>query len=252
MIQNPLKVAVVLVFLLSGLGSEAAMPKWLQDMQQYQKKKESTRWTIEDWLAQKQKVRLMDYWLALNTAPVNFEAALGGLSYKYDAESSLAPGVNQEEGLSRGWLHLYYRILGLSAEYDKLDGDDSSISYMFNFRLLGPTLQSTQLTLHYGLSELDSTVISSRRENQFAAATMTLYLLHFLGLEGHYRRYFASTNDANIDAEGTRLTYGVFLEFGFLRLFGNLAHDKWTYTPPANPSYDIEYKGMEVGAQLFF
>lgn len=252
MIRIPLVFLVVMSFLHLSLTAQAAMPKWLQDMQQYQKKKEATRWTIEDWLDQKQKIRLMDYWLALNTAPVNFEAALGGLSYKYDAESSLAPGVTQEESLTRGWLSLYYRILGLSAEFEQLDGSDTSTAYLFNFRLLGPTLQSTQLTLQYGMNQLKSDLAANSRDNQFAGATFTLYILHFLGLEGHYRQYFPSTNDANIDAEGSRTTYGVFLEFGFLRLFGNLAHDKWTYTPPASSGYDVEFKGMEVGGQLFF
>ena len=163
---------------------------------------------------------------------------------------NLAP--HQEQEIKKGALSLYYRILGLSAEFDDSDEEFTTTSYMFNFRLIGPTLQSTQLTLHYGVSQVDSDLAGSQMDNQFAAMTLTLYIFHFFGLEGHYRSYFTATNDADIDSEGIRLSYGAFLEFGMLRLYGNLVHDTWTLTPPSSAKYDVERDGVEAGVQFYF
>src|SRR5690606_14405391 len=42
-----------------------------------QKQKESSRWTLEGWLAQRDRMRLMDLWLALHS-PSPYEFYLGG------------------------------------------------------------------------------------------------------------------------------------------------------------------------------
>jgi len=243
---------LAIAFALTPLTAGAVMPKWLQDFQQQQKKKESSRWTLEDWLAQKQKVRLMDYWLALNTSPVNFEGTLGGLSFSYEGESDLAPGVTNEDDLSRGWLSLYYRIFGITGEFENWPGEITASSYLFNLRLLGTSLQSTQLTLHYGVNQVEDANGNVGRKNNFGAATLTIYIFQFFGLDSHYRQYLAAKDSSDTESDGNSLSYGVFLELGLLRVFGRVATEEWNYQPLSTSAYTTTSKGYEVGAQLFF
>lgn len=215
---------------------------------------ESVRWTLADYLAQKQKVRLMDRWLALNTAPKNFEGILSGGTAKYDIETT-SGGVKTKttENVTSAKLSFFYTIFGIEAEYEKSNKDWSAIAGMGSLRLLGGYQQDTNLTVSYGVRKKEFTADPKETfQNQFAHAALTLYILPNFGIDGSYRKYFENKSSADRKFGASVVTGGAFFEFGFLRLFAQY-HTETSETKPADGSAGSkeDKKGIEFGAKIF-
>jgi hypothetical protein len=161
-----------------------------------QEEKAKTRWTLSEWLETRDRMRLMDLWLAMNS-PSPFEFFIGGANR-----------------LDEGWsvqAAAYATIFGLGFERNS-----ETTSGEFLLRVLGNQIQGTNLTLSLG-------VRSGELRNAYAGAGLTIYLARYFGLDGSYRRHFAAVpNSAGLANESFELDWGAFIDFKFLRVFGSL------------------------------
>lgn len=255
--RNSVCVLVIGVVGLAKIASAAPpsyLPSSFKGVSENQKKKAASRWTIEDWFSQKKRLQWMDYWLAMNTSPVDFEFAIGGDQWGYQENSDLTP-TEKVEGLGRrGDISLYYRIVGITGEWEKLSDDFTWTGGHLDLRVMGTSLQSTQLTIYYGIRHLNATDSNEQMDQQFAGATMTVYLFPLLGIEGLYRQNFRASKKDLREEEGSRWGYGAFLEWGVLRLYANwLIEISRVSSLPTNAStVTTTRKGLDVGLRLYF
>lgn len=217
--------------------------------------KDSTRWTLTDYLSQKQKVRLMDHWLGLNGSAVKFESILSGGSLQYNTTSTNGSGVKvkSSESITSGKFSLFYTIFGLEGEYEKSNKDWNSTSGMFSIRLLGSSQQNTNLTASYGIRKKAYTGDTPETfQNQFAQGSLNLYIVEFFGIDGSYRSYFNNKSSLQRDFKGTRITGGVFFEVGFFRIYGQFNQEMSEITPADGSAATKEDRqGFDVGAKIF-
>ncbi len=217
--------------------------------------KDTTRWTLTDYLSQKQKVRLMDHWLGLNGSAVAFETIISGGGLQYNTTSTNGSGVKvkSNENVTSGRFSLFYKIFGLEGEYEKSNKDWSSTAGMFSIRLLGSSQQNTNLTASYGIRKKAYTGDTPETfQNQFAQGSLNLYIVEFFGIEGSYRSYFNNKSSLDRDFSGTRITGGIFIEVGFLRIYGQFNQEKSQITPADGSAATTEdHQGVDVGAKIF-
>lgn len=216
---------------------------------------ESSRWTLTDYLSQKQKIRLMDRWLALNTAASKFEGILSGGTASYDVTATDGSGVKvkTKENVTSAKLSIFYTIFGLEGEYEKSNKDWNAITGMGSLRLLGGAQQDTNLTVSYGVRKKELTADPKETfQNQFAQGALTLYILPNIGIDGSYRHYFNNKSSASRGFTGSVVTGGLFFEIGLIRIFGQYVQEK-SEIKPADGSAGIkeEKTGMNFGAKIF-
>ncbi|MEZ4873854.1 MAG: hypothetical protein R2827_16760 [Bdellovibrionales bacterium] len=124
-----------------------------------QEKKERTRWTLTDWLAQKERIRMMDYWLAMNTSDNPFEFSIGmdtgDLTLETDDGTTV---VDTSERASQYHLSAFATIVGISGRLVDNSDDYDGSELAFNLRLLGSSQQNTNLTFRVWM-----TIPSKRR-----------------------------------------------------------------------------------------
>jgi len=216
---------------------------------------ESSRWTLTDYLSQKQKIRLMDRWLALNTNAPKFEGILSGGSARYDVTSTDGSGlkVKTKENVTSGKLSLFYTIFGIEGEYEKSNKDWNAITGMGSLRLLGGAQQDTNLTVSYGIRKKELTTDPKETfQNQFAQGALTLYVLPNIGIDGTYRHYFDNKSSASRGFIGSVVTGGLFFEVGIIRIYGQYRQEK-AEIKPADGSASIkeDKTGVDFGAKIF-
>lgn len=221
---------------------------------QRQTSKENTRWTLADYLAQKQKIRLMDMWLAIHRQANLFEMALGGGALQYDLKIE-SGGVKTKtaEDASAYQLDLFFSIFGLHAEYEETEHDTRAMAGAVAVRVFGMSSQGTNLTLRYGLRNFEDRATEPFVEwqNQFGEAELNFYLFKFFGLQGNYRHYLADKANNGVELSGHRTTAGVFFDFSLVRLFGSFFQEQMEYK--VTDSMDKkDREGFTYGMQLFF
>lgn len=213
-------------------------------------KREGSRWTLSEWLAQKERNKLMDMWLAMNT-PSPYEFMMGA---SYNNYKTTQAQVSNEYTTSSTELQAYAKFFGLGLEYENRSNENQNdLSGMLNLRLLGNSIQSTHLSIHYGQrTRTDANVTpTSLLRNQFGQISLQLYLNPYFGINGKYRQYM-SFNDAIFgDVTGQLTTGSVFIEFKALRIFGEWFEDIQKNTGSSVPS-ETKRTGIKTGLQLFF
>lgn len=213
--------------------------------------KESSRWTISDWLAQKSKVRFADLWLLQNTKESPWEIELEARYFDFDQQSRVQSLTTETED-SR-WSYsaaLFFSRLGLKVGH----GDErkqSKTMVEMNVRLLGLSQQSTRVNVGYGFQRRDFETSNERCDQQFARLDTNIYISHFLGLEADYAYYFKNESSLQRDLNSSVASYGLFLEMGVFRLFAHylLENDEIV---SENSLTKIQSKGMEYGAKILF
>ena len=218
--------------------------------------REKSRWSLTDWLAMKERNRMMDMWLNVN-APSPYEFMIGGsyISGKSEVTQGTGLGPALDSISYSGEAAAYAQLVGLSGEYENNpDEDFASSAGLFNLRLLGDSIQNTSLTLSYGLrsKELSGTT-STRLSQQFGQAALQLYLTKFFGIDGKYRYYLKSDDDQLGDVNGNLTEAGVFIDFKALRIFGTWYKEEIkTKTPAAIEDTITERSGIKTGIKIFF
>ncbi|HTL12829.1 MAG TPA: hypothetical protein VL588_10095 [Bdellovibrionota bacterium] len=212
-----------------------------------QEKKQQSRWSISDWIETRDKMRLMDLWLAIHS-PSPYEFYLGG---EYLLNNPSGGGANAA-GFN-GHLAAYASIFGLEAQYTNLSAQERYWQALFLLRLFGLQAQGTNITLQGGLrSELSGVRQSSR--NPMVGVSMNLYLARFFGLEGLFQSRFEGTpNSSGNRYGGTDWGAGAFIDFKFLRLYGQYHWlNDFTYAPGGGAPTEAPSGQINVGARLYF
>ena len=218
--------------------------------------RESKRWTLQEWLETRDRNRMMDLWLSMNSASP-FEAMVGAgyKSYLRDIDTPKAQdSFNSVDGVVTAHAH----IVGLTGEYENnIQEKYTDITGMLNLRLFGESIQSTYLALHYGQRTRTYNSFAPQHDykNQFGQVSLQLYLMKYFGIDGFHRIYMPNTNDSlKEEMTGTLSEVGIFIDFKALRVFGAAYRDyqviKSTQTPYTETT--TIRSGSRVGLKLFF
>jgi len=219
--------------------------------------REKSRWTLQEWLEQRDRNRMMDLWLAFNS-PSPYEMMLGATYKSYDLEVD-SPKSTAKKTSYEGELAAYAYIFGLGVEHEHNSAENySDLAGMFNLRIFGNSMQSTHLTLHYGLKTRTQAKPNTPEENlrlgqQFAQGSLNLYLAKPFGIEGKYRWYQPTKDDTLGDVSGDLVEGGLFIDFAALRIYGNWYLEKERKTAP-NTTNEVttQRQGIKSGLRLYF
>ena len=237
------------IALLTFLGQISLADDVYVVIQKKQEAKKNKGWNLADWMATKREMRLMDQWLALNSSATKFEFFLSGIFGKYDYKLD-SETQKKEFSQSGGRFGMYFSILGLEGSYLQADEKFTYWDAALALRLLGRSAQGTNLTIKYGMQSKE---FSGEQELGLAKnnSNLTLYLIGFMGVDGGYKLIFQDTSSKNFSVEGSTWEAGLFIESGFIRLYG-----KW-FEETTDLSKDglkntVVRKGLKYGATFFF
>jgi hypothetical protein len=200
---------------------------------QKQEKKDITRWSLQEWLDTRDRMRLMDMWLALHT-PSPFEFFVGTDYRVTDTAIEGGPKLDPSFRLKAG---AYASLVGLELEHRL--GAQSEWQGLFGLRVFGYQQQGTHLTLQLGARSRELSGATLR--NATAGADAAVYLTRFFGIEANYRHHFAPTPSAlGITGASNALETGGFIDFRFLRVYGQYFRESGASS------------GIQLGTKLFF
>lgn len=203
------------------------------DFRKKAESKEGTRWTLQEWMAQKEKNHIMDLWLGMY-APSPFEFFISGSHHSYNSTLSTMPASSPETSNSfksyQGAIGAYAMIIGLQGEYENnWEEQYNDLSGSINLRVLGNAIQGTHLLLQLGqrTRNLNSTTTNPLKlSNTFTGAELDIYLMKYFGLHGLYRSYLPNDETSLGQVSGTRSEAGMFIDFNAVRIYGNWFSDK--------------------------
>ncbi len=223
-----------------------------------EKKKELRRWTLAEWLATKDRNRQMDMWLALHSSDTDYEFYLNldHATQKTEESSAILGITDQKVPVYRLGLAAYATIAGLEYKHEVM-GDYSGNKAYFKLRIFGTGQQNTNLNFFYGVRNYKETVFTSVGEehfkNEFFGFSITLYLLKKLGLETHFENYVAKESDKNKLFDGSFIETTLFIDYGFIRIYGSLVNEPLEYTATGtNTVTKWTREGFYGGLKFFF
>lgn len=216
--------------------------------------REASRWTLQDWLEQKDRSRIMDLWLNMNSpSPYEFEVGLWQNSYS----TSISSPASQTNYIStQGNISAYAQIFGLTAEYENnIKEQYNDVIGKFDLRLMGNSIQNTNLTFHLGQRTRAMSYLATNPQvkNSFAELSLCMHLSKFFGITGGYRVYQPATDPTiNQSVAGTLSEGGLFIDFKAVRVFGSWFEDLQVNTPTTGSSTSTIRTGYRSGVQIFF
>jgi hypothetical protein len=282
------------ILALAATGAQAA-PKATTTVTTYvttvQDERESTRWTLTKWLEIKERMKMMDLWLALFSDPKKdkFEPELM-LSYGItrgtmgvtDQTGKQTADLAGNSGHAQLWLtNLVSSTIGirmlnidLGAEgYQHETGAfapaavDASGSvadagatrsvrtryYTGDVRIFGKNVQDSSIVFKYGRYDTKNTIAAVERHGVAAGAELQLYFFRWLGAEGNYMVYGDSHGYKGSDAtqHGSYYDYQGYIEISLLRFSAGPYREDWTTATPAGDVLSTE-KGYVGNVKLSF
>ena len=202
-----------------------------------QEEKKNYRWSLAGWLETKEKMRLMDLWLALH-APSPYEFIFGG-DY---LTGSQTPGSSFSGGSL--FFIAYASIFGLELK-GQLKAPVDYWQAVFRLRIFGYHDQASNITLHAGVRTRQGT---DSFRNALTGGSISIYVAKFFGIEGKAIHLFDSTpSPLGTQFSGTEFDMGAFIEFSFVRIFG-----KYFSHPSTLNGSEISETGVRFGTQLYF
>ncbi|MNJ98416.1 hypothetical protein D3C87_161820 [compost metagenome] len=249
---------LTLALLLPSLSHAQSGSSWWSGGTDFTKKavaREQKRWSLSEWMQMKERNRMMDMWLSTNLAsPFEFTVAIPYKSFKTEDVSA---GTEQSFTSFAGEFSAYAQFVGLTTEYENNTKENyNDLSGMLNIRLLGNSIQNTNLTVSIGqrTRHLKTSTAEVDLKQQFGQASLDLHLTKFFGFEAKYRQYLKTTNDSyGKDIEETLAEAGLFLDFNALRIFGSYYQEQAKMN---DPSTLVESKtnrtGIKSGIRIFF
>ncbi|WP_413288503.1 hypothetical protein [Bdellovibrio sp. HCB337] len=213
-------------------------------------RRESSRWTLQEWLAQKDRNRMMDMWLSMNS-PSPYELMLGVSYNSYELDAGGGAAVDKNTSY-QGTFSAYAQFVGLTAEYENNTQEGfNDLSGLFNLRLLGSSIQGSYLTLHYGMRTRNQNAPELRISQQFAQVSLQMYAIKQFGFDGLYRSYLPTTEATLGDVKGTLTEGGAFIDFKNFRVFGSWYKDVQSTTNAGTTVENIR-TGIRSGLKIFF
>lgn len=225
----------------SGAGSEFSKRA---------ERRQTQRWTLQEWLLQKDRNRMMDLWLSMNS-PSPYELMLGMSHNSYTLDNSTASSQNNFVSY-QGSFSAYAQFVGLSVEYENNTREGfNDLSGLFNLRLLGNSIQGSYLALHYGLRTRNQTQPEVRLSQQFAQASLQMYVIKHFGFDALYRSYLPVTDSTLGEVRAELTEGGAFIDFQNFRVFGS-----WYKETEKETLSGVENKkirtGIRSGLKIFF
>lgn len=212
--------------------------------------RESHRWTLQEWLEQRDRNRMMDLWLAMNSpSPYEFMIGISNLSY-----STQSNGSTLAYNSYLGQFSAHAQIIGITIEHENNTQEKyNDTTGMLNLRIFGNSIQSSYLTLNYGLRTRYLSDFSPELKipQQFGQASLQLYMTRFFGIDGTYRVYQPTTDPTLGDINGTRSTAGIFIDFSAFRIFGSW-YSETEKTSLAGTITEKQKTGSLAGFKIFF
>jgi hypothetical protein len=210
-----------------------------------------SRWSLDQWLKQKQQNRLMDQWLAMNqSSPYEFFVSADGTSI---ASGNDATGSTQQisNNAVRARFGAYASIVGLEGTYENLpDLNSSSADGAFHVRLLGTSVRSTYLDAHYSLK--NRTENGETIRHQGPGGRLTILLIKTFGISGSFEALLESTSDRGQKWSGSQTEGEVFIDFERLRVFGRYTKRDDQVTSTSGGVEKRVREGLGAGFKLFF
>lgn len=215
----------------------------------------ATRWSLQEWLNTKDRNRMMDMWLVMNTNTSPYEA-MAGAAYK-STRSGVGTPSETSFTSADGYMTFHASLIGLTFEYENNVQDHfQDINGMLNFRVFGGSIQGTYLTFNYGQRTRTFTTPSpvEAYKNQFGQVSLQLYITKNFGIDGIHRQYFPATEvSLNQEMRGSLSEAGLFIDFKALRVFGSWYQDteiiKSTITSIDTTTTRV---GTKAGLKLYF
>ncbi len=206
-----------------------------------QEEKAKNRWYMTDWLETKEKMRMMDLWLAIHTPS----------PYEYFIQGSFEPGLLASVGRYNGTRFGaagYASIFGV--EYQRNNDLETRNLALLHLRAFGYQYQGTHLRIEAGLQQLTESAQCTFR-NAIAGVGLNAYITQHFGVSASYRHAFGATpNTSRVAFDGNRYEGGAFIDFTLLRLYGNYLHEEWNQDPNTG-ELNATRSGPEIGLQLF-
>ena len=235
---------IFILLLISVYGfSVFAQNKFLQDLNAAKKSEANSksRWTLEGWLAQKERNQMMDLWLSMNQASP-YEASLtltnvhGTQSYIQGTNDATATTVESTSSSLATQLSVYSHFVGLEGSYHKNEAEQNSMSSLsLNLRVLGNSLQSTHLILGFGQRVENATENGTTQDpdplrQTYYKANLNVFLLKSFGVFGEYNNWIPTEHPSLNQVSGYFQEVGVFIDYSFIRIYGStfVNEKNWT------------------------
>lgn len=207
-----------------------------------QEAKAAHRWNLSEWLDTRDRMRVMDLWLAMHS-PSPYEFYFGG-AYQMGTQNTgttySAPSFSAAA---------YVQIFGLGLERES--GLSTRYDATFHLRFFGYNYQSTHMRAEVGLRH-ESAGSNLSFQNAIAGLGLTIYMAKPFGIEARWRHAFASTpNGSGLEFSGDRYEAGAFLDFSFVRVYGQYVYESLS-VDPSNLAPDTVRSGPQAGLKLFF
>lgn len=214
--------------------------------------REAKRFTLQEWLENKDRRALMDMWLTINT-PSPYEFSISAALQNYNLETSSAgTSSSQSNSIFTGDVSAYAKFIGVSLEHTNNQSEKfNDVVGLFNLRVFGNTIQGSHLTLHYGLRTRTATDGSYRLNQPFPAITLQVYMMKYFGIQGNYRAFSPVTENFYGETTADELTYGVFIEYGDLRIFGDIYQER-QHSKITNIETTLKRDGVRSGIKFYF
>lgn len=213
--------------------------------------RETSRWSLSEWMEMKNRNRMMDMWLSMNT-PSPYEFSITGA---YTSYKTTVQGVTPSNSYTSfaGEASAYAQFIGVSTEYENNTQEGyNSLGGMLNIRLLGNSIQNTSFTIHYGQRTRDDNA-TGKLTQQFAQASLQIYLTKYFGIDGKYRQFIPTSTEALGDINESATEAGLFIDFKALRIFGNwYTENQKTKIPAATDNTVTDRTGIKSGIKIFF
>ncbi|MGZ3745360.1 MAG: hypothetical protein ACXWRE_08685 [Pseudobdellovibrionaceae bacterium] len=217
-------------------------------------RRESSRWTLQEWMAQKDKIRMMDLWLSMNS-PSPYELMLGISYNSYNLETT-GSGITDSHTSYLGSFSAYAQFVGLTAEYENnVQEHFNDLNGIFNLRLLGNSIQGSYLAIHYGLhtrTQASGTPTpAGRYSQQFSQASLQMYAIKNFGFDGLYRLYSPMSDSTLGNVKGNLTEAGAFIDFKNFRVFGTW-YKEVQQSELNNVTAETTRTGIRSGLKIFF
>lgn len=214
-----------------------------------QAEKKASRWSLADWLVTKNKISLMDQWLALHSSSTWFEFIFeygeGALDETTDGTT-----VHNQFRTSKSSIAMYVKFLGVEYNNFSYTSLAQQSDFRLNLLLIGSSVQSTHMKMFYGKRKYEHTLYSDY-DQSFYGAGMNLYLTDFLGFNFQYTSFAKQDSaDKNYSLTASRTEYGVFIELWLLRFY--LEHYKESSEFSSSSTIDKVDEGYITGMKLYF
>lgn len=216
--------------------------------------KADSRWSLADWLAQKDRNKMMDLWLAMYS-PSPYEYYLTGTynSYKTSVDPTALQGTSHTS--YSGGFGAYATVVGLEGLYENNTAEGyNDLTGAVNVRIAGNAVQGTHVNVFYGLRTRHQKLPAGatlRLNQPFFGGELDLYLMRHFGVHGKYQ-HFQKYEDGTLGTlDTTRSEGGAFIDFSAFRVYGNYFREK-EVANKFNVITTTEREGISSGFKFFF